>query len=893
MLATDASVDTFSASESTQDFMARLRISVLTGHAAPPDPMDGCPYDIVFSQDVIARHAGIEWHQDRAAPAAIGSLLPSRWSRRRPAASDDLKSSAYLCCPVQSAEGWSYLTAVATVFRGDWDGNVERRLIPVRQLDFTDGRTSRILRETHDLANWVVNYDQLLDRQQLLNQNVRVIRYKHSVTQGRNLVISSNAPLGLLRSMILQRLKALALDFPDVDLRSLADMLIVDANEVSGDIVLRAAKRGQSASELIGVVLSRRLIRDQLGADSLAGWYFLDDYAAWMGQREEQLADLLAISPRTDPDGRLKVSLVVSEAKYVEVSSLAPKKKESQKQLRDTMRRVEDAVFGGADRLDRDSWLSRLADLMLEGIRLPASSDVDLGTWRRAMREGRCDIALTGVSHVFVPTGDIEDVTAFSEIPGGVLHAHQEIYGRTALKRLLQAYWRGGDTLALRRQLGAEHLERQPPWRSVAEPPLEIAVVAPSTKRRPQITVPSDGGSRAPAVDVHLEAQVPQARDRRWAYPGIAELLLLRSGETAEGAHDGWLNEVSAAARSALQQLSLQAKLVKATLTPNSALLRFAGTAKLTTEQVLRKRSELLTTFGLNVVSVRPEPGIVALAIERPAREIVEVVTLWSRWSPKPGAWGNRELLIAVREDDGAPLYLSPGRHAPHTLIAGGTGSGKSVLMQNIILAIAATNTPEQAKIILIDPKQGVDYFVLESLPHLDGGVIDDQTTAADRLGALVVEMDRRYATFKAEKVSDLDTFNAGVAPSRRLPTIWLVHDEFAEWMLTESYRDAASIAVQRLGVKARAAGIHLVFAAQRPDVQVMPIQLRDNLGNRLILRVSSEGTSEIALGEKGAERLLGRGHLLARLEGERDLCFAQVPYVDPSFARALTALMT
>ena len=137
----------------------------------------------------------------------------------------------------------------------------------------------------------------------------------------------------------------------------------------------------------------------------------------------------------------------------------------------------------------------------------------------------------------------------------------------------------------------------------------------------------------------------------------------------------------------------------------------------------------------------------------------------------------------------------------------------------------------------------------------------------------------------------DLDSYNAGMDPSRRLPTIWLVHDEFAEWMLTESYREAASVAVQRLGVKARAAGIHLVFAAQRPDVQVMPVQLRDNLGNRLILRVSSEGTSEIALGEKGAERLLGRGHLLARLEGERDLCFAQVPYVDPAFARALVAL--
>src|SRR5207248_5132112 len=88
----------------------------------------------------------------------------------------------------------------------------------------------------------------------------------------------------------------------------------------------------------------------------------------------------------------------------------------------------------------------------------------------------------------------------------------------------------------------------------------------------------------------------------------------------------------------------------------------------------------------------------------------------------------------------------------------------------------------------------------------------------------------------------------------------------------------------QRLGIKARAAGIYLVFAAQRPDANVMPMQLRANLGNRLVLRVDGEGTSEIALGEKGAERLLGKGHLAAKLEGSPEIIFGQVPFVDSDF---------
>jgi S-DNA-T family DNA segregation ATPase FtsK/SpoIIIE len=119
---------------------------------------------------------------------------------------------------------------------------------------------------------------------------------------------------------------------------------------------------------------------------------------------------------------------------------------------------------------------------------------------------------------------------------------------------------------------------------------------------------------------------------------------------------------------------------------------------------------------------------------------------------------------------------------------------------------------------------------------------------------------------------------------------LFLIHDEFAEWMLTDSYRDEVASLVQRLGAKARAAGIHLFFAAQRPDANVVPMQLRDNLGNRLILKVASVGTSEIALGRKGAESLLGLGHLAARLGG--DVIFAQSPYLsDEDIEQAVEAI--
>jgi S-DNA-T family DNA segregation ATPase FtsK/SpoIIIE len=244
-----------------------------------------------------------------------------------------------------------------------------------------------------------------------------------------------------------------------------------------------------------------------------------------------------------------------------------------------------------------------------------------------------------------------------------------------------------------------------------------------------------------------------------------------------------------------------------------------------------------------------------------------------------------------VRESDGETLYLCPGDvHAPHTLIAGTTGSGKSVLLQNLLLDIAATNDCVSARITLIDPKQGADYLDLQGLPHIHGGIIVSQDGAREALEWCVTEMNRRYELFRTAGVANLTRYNAQVPLGQREPVLWLIHDEFAVWMLVEDYKETVSSTVQRLGVMARAAGIFLIFAAQRPEDRVMPLQLRDNLGNRLVLRVESPGTSHIALGEEGAERLLGKGHLAAKLQSEERVILAQVPILTSEEIQAIVA---
>lgn len=563
---------------------------------------------------------------------------------------------------------------------------------------------------------------------------------------------------------------------------------------------------------------------------------------------------------------------------------------------------MNEAVFGAPERIDRSLWLSRLADLILDGVKFPASASINLADWRRAVREGECDIWLRGYSHVFLSGPKESTEGADFTMITGVEDAYQEVFSHPQVRDLVLQYFRGEDPTPLRcdnaggPNLGAPAVFTRPPsLNGIEVRPADSIVNTPLNESMSDSLNPNpssdsavkttNGAEEAITADGETMAQEIIPMDSiissPWTYTGISEIVERGQRSTSESREDAeWLKQMEHQTKLALQGFGLQAKLLESKLTPNAALLKFQGSANLTVDQVLRKQTEFKTTYGLSLVSVQPESGKVSLAVERPQREVVRLEDLWGRWNPSV-ANGNQNLVIATREDDGELLILSPERHAPHTLIAGSTGSGKSVLMQNIILSIAATNTPAQAQILLIDPKLGVDYFAFDELPHIKGGVIDNQERALEALEELVDEMNDRYSKFKAAKTSKLAAYNEKVEPEHRLPVIWLIHDEFAEWMLIEEYKQKVTSIVGRLGVKARAAGIYLVFAAQRPDANVMPMQLRANLGNRLILKVDSDGTSEIALGVKGAERLLGRGHLLAKLEGESNLLFGQVPLID------------
>ena len=919
-------------SETSDNFISKLRIAVAPISATPGKSVQGFKaFDVAFLHDVVARSAKeewlpVSWTNDR--PSL--EHAPSRWSYRSVSGEDELKATTFLTCPWQTASGWAYVTAVAAVCN-QTDAVADKRFLPARRISLQSQDLAALINDAHDLAEWVATYDELLDKRQLQHNGITVVRYRRGSTNGRNMIVSSTSELRLLGVLVRRRLDELKLSLTTEEVDKATEKAKRDALSISGDIVLRAAKHGVSAGEMIGLVLSRHLLAEEFKAQAsdgqvLTAYFLLDDYASWLSQPESRIADILAINVEEKEEG-IRVVISIVESKYVGADGLAVACRGSKDQLLQTLDKFREALFGDPGRLDRDVWLARLADMLIDA-EIPPGMTGLMERARSKLREGDVEISLRGYSHVYVHTSDAGSRSASEQVlllDESGTSAWQEVFDREDLRKLVEGYARSAGSLEARAGLGphepwAGHGFKRPaprvPWLAamgqLANGAGEVAMEtdanddqssgeASASVQEPSVPAQSPAhASAAPPASAPISVPAPVAH----LGSALAELVASKfaGGAQSDTERDEWAEAVTKKLKVALNSYGMQAAILGTRLTPNGCLVRLAGSDRLRIEDIENKRTQLLTTHAINLVTVQPKPGEIVVTVAGSKRQAVSLWELWSRRELNRNVAGiNTSFLLGVQELNGALLYLNLGAefgglssHEPHSLVAGATGSGKSVLIQALLLDIAATNSKDLAQIILIDPKMGVDYAPLADLPHMRNEIVTTKQEAAEVLESLVQEMEDRYRAFARARARDLPTYNSKVSITERLPMVFLIHDEFADWMFDDTYKAAVGAAVQRLGVKARAAGIHLIFAAQRPDKDVMPMQLRENLGNRLILKVSSEATSKIALDRPGAELLLGRGHLAAKLNGEQGLVFAQAPFLsDQDIEAAVAAIVT
>ena len=349
--------------------------------------------------------------------------------------------------------------------------------------------------------------------------------------------------------------------------------------------------------------------------------------------------------------------------------------------------------------------------------------------------------------------------------------------------------------------------------------------------------------------------------DEHYEYPPI-ELLSKPGKKTLKGGAKA-LTDTATRLQKTLYSFGVSAKVENVSVGPAITRYELKPAEGVRVSKIANLADDIALNLAAETIRIEaPIPGKQAVGIEVPNKE-KEVVHLREILDSKEFKENKSKLTIGLGKDVAGNVQLADIAKMPHVLIAGSTGSGKSVCINTIIASIIYNAKPSEVKFVMVDPKV-VELSVYNGIPHLLIPVVTDPKKAAGALAWAVQEMDDRYNKFASKGVRDLKGYNKAIEKENefaKLPQIVIIIDELADLMMVA--KNDVEDAICRLAQKARAAGMHLVIATQRPSVDVITGLIKANVPSRIAFAVSSQVDSRTILDTVGAEKLLGKGDML------------------------------
>ncbi|ATZ17709.1 DNA translocase FtsK [Mesoplasma melaleucae] len=325
-------------------------------------------------------------------------------------------------------------------------------------------------------------------------------------------------------------------------------------------------------------------------------------------------------------------------------------------------------------------------------------------------------------------------------------------------------------------------------------------------------------------------------------------------------------------------QFGVKAKVINSIIGPSVMKFEIEAEPGVKVNSITNLENDLklaLATQNMRLEAPIPGKNLIGIELANASSEMVSMREIIESISKEQE--GEKLLFVLGKNVLGEPLTAQLNK-MPHLLVAGSTGSGKSVMINALICSILLRAKPNEVKFLMIDPKK-VELSVYSRIPHMLAPVVSDMKQAANALKMVVAEMERRYELFMNLGVRNIDGYNRKVSGSKKMPFQVIIIDELADLMMTGDKKQVEE-SIMRITQMARAAGIHLIVATQRPSTDVITGTIKTNIPTRIAFAVTTGIDSRIILDSIGAENLLGRGDMLFMPPGGGDLMRAQGAYL-------------
>ncbi|ANY72832.1 hypothetical protein BBD41_09670 [Paenibacillus ihbetae] len=795
-----------------------------------------------------------------------------------------------------------------------------RNVISITKLSDT-----KLINYMHDQFNWSLFIDRYLDKSLLrqVSSKAQIIKYKSKAGNNKDFrtILSSSKYIRKLANELadheyydrLHQKYTRLLKNENID-----SQIIVKATErvkeISGAVVLRAIGPGKFAHEMMAIYLSTQTRTEQQG--EMVVWSVCDELPWFQGSVRRP--DLVRTAIKQN-EGRFIIHFELIELKFISHTIFETERYDAIKQVKAGLELYENRFRFKENKASSSLWLKELIYYLLEYGTYSVEHALLLKELQ-SISTDCIDVKLSGSIDTFVYTSNLLELSVMEGHTNGyqMERLHNEytnhIYNRSYILRALGASqeeatpsYEALEELPeyVTSKLGLEELGEVKLTSSTDE---QVNFKVPSShednvEENSDVTTLSDSNTKNDLDDVvtnelvkskdqaaaSIEEVVEKCPSVTSTYPEI-QALASEVRESSPGVEDmlPLVESYQKKLRYNFNQIGIPIKIVESFIGVSVIRLVLEIPVDKSYSSIENKAKDICLWLQLSSIPlIALRKGRINIDINREEPETVyfeDFMELARMQFPKEKLKGKLIAPIGVGQLRELITLDFSSSNTPHLLIGGTTGSGKSVTINSIILAMMCLYEPSEVQFLFIDPKK-VEFMNYENRTHTKQ-VITEIEEAILVLEQLVEEMEQRYSLFARESVMSIDEYVEFTGAP--LPRLVVVFDEFADFMEREkNLSGRVENAILRLGAKARAAGIHLLICTQNPKADIVPTNIRNNLPARLALKAADHHASKIIINEEGAEKLGGKGDFLIKLEMP-EIVRAKSPFLMPRVKRAL-----